>query len=169
MTSKVRVLLPPPPKTHLQPHEEDPGARARMLSIAMKMPCTSMNVTATAAHTCGSFSPWDSTPRASATSSPTQAAAFASCIRSIGTKLAPDTLLRANINRAGLDIQRPQTTVAGTTLTGWFNMHRLGRFRHRALPRVPHHALAGVRTRDVGELALEGGRGRPAVEPFLFH
>ena len=36
-------------------------------------------------------------------------------------------------------------------------------------PCISHHALAGVRARNVGELAFEGGRRRPAVEPFLFH
>ena len=37
--------------------------------------------------------------------------------------------------------------------------------------RRDHHAyraLAGVRARHIGELALEGGRTGPAVQPFLF-
>ena len=38
-----------------------------------------------------------------------------------------------------------------------------------ASPLIPYHALAGVGRGDVGELALEGHRRRPAVEPFLFH
>ena len=33
------------------------------------------------------------------------------------------------------------------------------------LPRIPHHALAGIACGDVGELALEGGCGRPAGDP----
>ena len=36
------------------------------------------------------------------------------------------------------------------------------------LPRIPHHALAGVARGDAGELALEGGGGGPAVQPFHF-
>ena len=39
----------------------------------------------------------------------------------------------------------------------------------RGSPRVSHHALAGVAARDIGELAFEGGGGRPAAEPFLFY
>src|SRR4051794_18443527 len=35
-----------------------------------------------------------------------------------------------------------------------------------ALPAVANHALAGVGPGDVGELALEGGGGGPAVQPF---
>src|SRR5260370_29670787 len=35
------------------------------------------------------------------------------------------------------------------------------------LPRISHHALAGVGARYIGELALEGGSGGPAVQPFL--
>ena len=37
-----------------------------------------------------------------------------------------------------------------------------------SLPRIPHHALAGVAGGDAGELALEGGGGGPAVQPFHF-
>src|ERR1700684_2034804 len=33
---------------------------------------------------------------------------------------------------------------------------------------IPHHAFAGVRAGDVGELAFEGGGGGPAVGPFQF-
>ena len=43
--------------------------------------------------------------------------------------------------------------------------------RHRkyaSLPGISHHALAGVAGGDAGELALEGGRGGPAVQPFHF-
>src|SRR5450631_1028850 len=39
----------------------------------------------------------------------------------------------------------------------------------RSLPLIPHHALAGVAAGDIRELAFEGGRRRPAVEPFLFY
>src|SRR5882762_1072954 len=33
-------------------------------------------------------------------------------------------------------------------------------------PCIAHDALAGVAAGDLGELALEGGSGRPAVQPF---
>ena len=32
---------------------------------------------------------------------------------------------------------------------------------------IPHHALAGIAGGDAGELALKGGSGGPAVQPFL--
>src|SRR3954453_22538925 len=35
-------------------------------------------------------------------------------------------------------------------------------------PGIAHHALAGIAAGHVGELALEGGRRRPAVQPFHF-
>src|SRR5262249_51199641 len=37
---------------------------------------------------------------------------------------------------------------------------------YRSSPLIPHHALAGVACGDVRELALEGGGGRPAAQPF---
>jgi hypothetical protein len=37
------------------------------------------------------------------------------------------------------------------------------------LPSIPQDALAGIAAGDIGEFALEGGSGRPAVKPFLFH
>src|ERR1700690_3451245 len=36
----------------------------------------------------------------------------------------------------------------------------------KLLPRIAHHALAGVAAGDLRELALEGRRRRPAVGPF---
>jgi len=38
--------------------------------------------------------------------------------------------------------------------------------RHDALPGIAYHALAGIGPVDVGELALEDGGPRPAVEPL---
>src|SRR4051794_13823871 len=35
-----------------------------------------------------------------------------------------------------------------------------------SLPRISHHALAGVARGNAGELALEGSGGGPAVQPF---
>jgi hypothetical protein len=41
--------------------------------------------------------------------------------------------------------------------------------RKSRLPLIAHHALAGVGARHIREFTLEGGRRRPAVEPFLFY
>src|SRR5450631_1939642 len=46
-------------------------------------------------------------------------------------------------------------------------VRKVPKFEVATLPRIPHHALAGVARGDAGELALEGGGGGPAVQPFL--
>ena len=49
----------------------------------------------------------------------------------------------------------------GNLFEGGFRLWQKSAAKHRgreALPRIANHALAGVRARDVGELAFEGRR-----------
>ena len=62
----------------------------------------------------------------------------------------PRSALLSNSNIS--QCRRHVSKVPGTELAG--------------LPRIPHHAIAGRACGDVGELALEGGGGGPAVDPF---